>query len=26
LNNGGYLLEEFIDDGRITERYEIILS
>lgn len=26
LNNGGYLLEEFIDDERIIERYEIILE
>ncbi len=26
LKNNGYLLEEFIDDGRIIERYEIILS
>ena len=25
LNTGGYLLEEFIDDERIIERYEIIL-
>ena len=26
LNNGGYLLEEFVDDERIIERYEIMLS
>lgn len=26
LNNGGYLLEEFIDDERIIQRYEIILA
>ena len=26
LNNGGYLLEEFVDDERIIERYEIILE
>ena len=26
LNNGGYLLEEFIDDERIIERYEITLT
>ena len=25
LDTGGYLLEEFIDDERIIERYEIIL-
>ena len=25
FNTGGYLLEEFIDDERIIERYEIIL-
>lgn len=26
LNNGGYLLEEFIDDERIIQRYEILLD
>jgi len=26
LNNGGYLLEEFVDDGHIIQRYEIILA
>lgn len=26
LNNGGYLLNEFVDDERIIERYEIILE
>lgn len=26
LNNGGYLLEEFMDDEHIIERYEIILD
>ena len=26
LNNGGYLLDEFVDGGRIIERYEIILA
>ena len=26
LSNGGYLLEEFIDEDRIIERYEIILE
>ena len=25
LNNGGYLLDEFIDDGHKIERYEISL-
>ena len=25
LNNGGHFLEEFIDGGRIIERYEIVL-
>lgn len=26
LNNSGYLLDEFVDDGRIFERYEFSLS
>lgn len=26
LNNGGYLLEEFFDDERIIQRYEILLD
>ena len=26
LKNGGYLLEEFVDDERVIQRYEIILA
>ena len=26
LNNGGYLLDEFVENGRTFERYEILLS
>ena len=26
LKNGGYLLDEFTDDGRLIERYEIVLE
>ena len=26
INNGGYLLEEFVDDERIIQRYEILLD